>query len=87
MITENISDALPNKRYILFRAMHPGYSVNCLAPHYETKFEKQDFPDSPPRIILLPDDKVWVGVRYFLFLISEKANIRFHWVDESLTTR
>ena len=61
LVTEDISDALPVKRYILFTPIHPGYSVDYLAPHYESNFEKQGFPDPPPSIILLPDDKVWVG--------------------------
>jgi hypothetical protein len=61
LVTEDISDALPNKRYILFTPTHPGCRVDYLAPHYESNFEKQGFPDSPPQMILLPEDKVWVG--------------------------
>lgn len=61
LVTEDISDALPNKRYILFTPKHPGYSVDYLAPVYENNFEQQGFPDSPPEIILLPEDHAWVG--------------------------
>lgn len=61
LVTEDTSDALPVMRYILFTPTYPGYSVDYLAPRYESNFEKQGFPDSPPRIILLPEDKVWVG--------------------------
>lgn len=61
LVTEDTSDALPVMRYILFTPRHNGYSVDYLAPHYESNFEKQGFPDSPPHMILLPEDKVWVA--------------------------
>ena len=61
LVTEDTSDALPVMRYILFTPIHNGYSVDYLAPRYESNFEKQGFPDSPPCIILLPEDKVWIG--------------------------
>jgi|AntRauTorckE6833_2_1112554.scaffolds.fasta_scaffold40178_2 hypothetical protein len=61
LVTEDTSDALPAKRYILFTPTHPGYSVHYLAPEYESHFEEQGFPSSPPEIILLPADRAWVG--------------------------
>lgn len=67
LVTEDASDALPVMRYILFTPTHPGYSVDYLAPHYESNFEKQGFPDSPPLMILLPDDKVWVAGKILPF--------------------
>lgn len=61
LVTEDTSDALPGKRYILFTPTRPGYSVHYLAPEYESHFEEQGFPSSPPQIILLPNDRAWVG--------------------------
>jgi hypothetical protein len=60
LVTEDTSDALPCKRYILFTPTHPGYNVDYLAPHYEINLEEQGFPMSPPEVILLPDDRAWV---------------------------
>jgi hypothetical protein len=77
LVTEDTSDALPVMRYILFTPTHPGYSVDYLAPRYENNFEKQGFPDSPPRIILLPDDKVWVGGEILPFSEIRKSKHAF----------
>jgi hypothetical protein len=61
LVTEDTSDALPCKRYILFAPTNPGYTVYYLAPNYESNFEKQGFPSSPPKITLLSEDRAWVG--------------------------
>ena len=50
LVTEDTSDALPCKRYILFTPTRPGYSVDYLAPNYESNFEEQGFPSSPPKV-------------------------------------
>jgi hypothetical protein len=60
LLTEDTSDALPTKRYILFTPNGSGYRVQYLAPNYESNFENQGFPDSPPNIILLPNNQIWV---------------------------
>lgn len=61
LVTEDTSDALPCKRYILFTPTHPGYSVDYLAPKYQINLEEQGFPTSPPVVILLSEDRAWVG--------------------------
>jgi hypothetical protein len=61
LVTEDTSDGLPCKRYILFTPTRPGYSVEYLAPRYESNFEEQGFPSSPPTIILLPENRAWNG--------------------------
>lgn len=61
LLTEDTSDALPCKRYILFTPTRPGYSIDYLAPDYEINSEEEVFPSSPPEVILLPEDRVWVG--------------------------
>ncbi len=60
LVTEDTSDALPAKRYILFTPTRPGYSVHYLAPNYEISIEKGGLPSSPPEVILLSDDRTWI---------------------------
>jgi len=60
LVTEDTSDALPCKRYILFTPTRPGYRVDYLAPSYEINLEHQGFPTSPPEVILLSEDRAWV---------------------------
>ena len=61
LVTEDTSDALPGKRYILFTPTRPGYSVHYLAPDYDISFGEGGLPSSPPEVILLPDDRAWIG--------------------------
>jgi hypothetical protein len=61
LVTEDTSDALPCKRYILYTPTHPGYKVDYLAPNYEINSGEEGFPASPPEVILLPEDRAWVG--------------------------
>jgi hypothetical protein len=61
LVTEDTSDALPCKRYILFTPTRPGYRVDYLAPDYDSRFEEQGFPSSPPRVTLLSEDRAWIG--------------------------
>jgi len=60
LVTEDTSDALPGKRYILFTPTRPGYSVHYLAPDYDISFEEGGPPSSPPEVVLLPDDRAWI---------------------------
>jgi hypothetical protein len=60
LVTEDTSDALPSKRYILFTPTRPGYSVRYLAPKYDLSIGEGGFPSSPPEVILLPDDRTWI---------------------------
>jgi len=63
LITEDSSDALPVKRYILLSPL-PGLprrlNVHYLSPH--VRFWNTTDPDLhiPPELILLPNHKVWV---------------------------
>jgi hypothetical protein len=59
-VTEDASDALPCKRYILFTPTRPGYSVHYLAPKYNVSIEEGGLPTSPPEVILLPDNRTWI---------------------------
>ena len=61
LVTEDTSDALPCKRYVLFTPTRPGYGVDYLAPSYDINLEDQGFPSSPPEVILLREDRAWVG--------------------------
>ena len=61
LVTEDTSDALPGKRYILFTPTRPGYAVHYLAPDYDSNFEEQGFPSSPPEVVLLRDNRAWIG--------------------------
>jgi len=60
LVTEDASDALPCKRYILFTPTRPGYSVHYLAPNYHVSIEEGGLPTSPPEVILLPDNRTWI---------------------------
>lgn len=60
LVTEDTSDALPSKRYILFTPTHPGYSIHYLAPDYDGNLDDHGFPSSPPEVILLPDNRAWI---------------------------
>lgn len=60
LITEDTSDALPCKRYILLTPTRPGYRVDYLAPNYESNFKQQGYPSPPPAVILLPKDRAWI---------------------------
>lgn len=60
LVTEDTSDARPVKRYILFTPTHPGYSVDYLAPKYESLFEERGFPSPPPEVILMPANRAWI---------------------------
>jgi hypothetical protein len=61
LVTEDTSDALPCKRYILFTPTHPGYRVDYLAPDYESHLQEHGLPCSPPKVILLPQDRALIG--------------------------
>ena len=56
LVTEDISDGLACKRYILFTPNRPGYSIEYLAP----KFKYIPELDNLPQIILMPGDRAWV---------------------------
>lgn len=61
LLTEDTTDALPCKRYILFTPTCPGYRVDYLAPDYESNIEIYGYPSSPPKVILLSGDRAWIG--------------------------
>jgi hypothetical protein len=56
LVTEDISDGLACKRYILFTPNRPGYSIDYLAP----KFKYIPELDNLPQVILLPRNRAWV---------------------------
>ena len=60
LVTEDTSDALPSKRYIMFTPTRPGYSIDYLAPKYEINHENQGFLYELPQVILMPGDRAWV---------------------------
>ena len=60
LVTEDTSDALPSKRYILFTPTRPGYSVEYLAPNYDVIIDEGGLPTSPPELVLLPANRVWI---------------------------
>jgi hypothetical protein len=56
LVTEDVSDGLACKRYILFTPNRRGYSIDYLAP----KFKYIPELDNLPQIILMPEDRAWV---------------------------
>lgn len=56
LVTEDISDGLACKRYILFTPNRSGYRIDYLAPKSEYIPEL----DKLPQMILMPKDRAWV---------------------------
>lgn len=56
LITEDISDGLSCKRYILFTPNRSGYIIDYLAPSYKYIPEL----DNLPHMILMSNDRAWV---------------------------
>ncbi len=75
LVTENLSDGLPCKRYILFTPTHPGYDIEYLELRYKTEvFEVSALGATPfdppwtmerhgelPQVILMPGGRAWGG--------------------------
>ncbi len=58
LITEDKSDGLPCKRYILYTLLpEGGYRVSYLSPPWHVNFAAPGLPSSPPDIHLLPGDR------------------------------
>lgn len=62
LITEDKSDGLPCRRYILFTEReHGGYEVSYLSPPYTPVMAAPGLPSSPPDIKLLPNDRAEIA--------------------------